>query len=140
MSQLSCGDTFLEAFNDVDEQKVVLNKRSRFVIQKLVIIHVMSDKLEIVMVIEINMINIGLGGDQFECLVDSGDTSNPNHFVYDTFDEASDDITNAQAQICEKPIQHQCLFLPLLQHTIQHQHQPILLHLLQQVKPNIFIL
>ena len=49
------------------------------------------------------MINIGLEGDQFECLVNYGDTSNPNYFVYDTFDVAIDDITNAQAQICENP-------------------------------------
>ena len=81
--------------NSFDEQKGVLNKRSHFVMQKLVIIHLMLDKLKMVMVVEINMINIGLGGDQFECLVNSGDTSNPNYFVYCTFDEAIDDITNA---------------------------------------------
>ena len=53
--------------------------------------------------IEINVINIGLVDDQFSCLVNSGSTSSPNYNSYDTFDDATNDLSNVEEEICELP-------------------------------------
>ena len=113
IDELKCGDEFDEADFDNRLEMLLneLNNFDGFDSQKIVMISFCDSQDDHSCGvnsrlhggnIEINVINI-LGGEQFSCLVNSGSTSSPNYNSYDTFNDATNDSTNIETEICELP-------------------------------------